>query len=307
MSKRTILVTTATGKVGVNIVRLLLEQGFNVNALVRNPDSEAAQKLKEQGVTLFKGDFDDVPSIEAAANGIYGVFVNAVPTMVNMDEYTYTNNIIATAKKAGAKIGVYMSVVSADHKDEFPGYGPDHPSYNYWEAKYRTEKDLQEAGFEHWIVIRPAMFLSNLLPPLANFLFPHFQKEHSLLYQSPKFETLFPMVDPLDIAQFCAMPFWNPGAFSGQSIDLTTEYITLTDMAERITLVTGIPVKAEFVTREEVIARGLPDRPNEWSEWRDKTNFMIDMDVVKSFPVKLSSFDEFLARNKDEFIQYLSR
>ncbi|KAJ2955896.1 hypothetical protein NQZ79_g8181 [Umbelopsis isabellina] len=307
MSKKTILLTTATGKVGTRMVTLLLDQGFNVNALVRNPDSEAAQKLKDQGATLFKGDFDNIPSIEAAAQGIYGVFVNAVPTMINMDEHKYNNNVITIARKAGAKVGVYMSVVSADHKDEFPGYGPAHPSYNYWEAKYRSEKDLQEAGFDHWTIIRPAMFLSNLLPPLADFLFPFFKKEHLLLYPSLRSETLFPMVDPLDIAKFCAAPFWDTDAFSRQSIDLTTEYITLTDMAEKITQVTGIPVKAEFVTQEAAIARGLPERPNEWAEWRDTTNFMIDMDHVKSFPVKLSSVDQYLEKHKDEFRKYLSQ
>lgn len=176
MSKKTILLTTATGTVGTRMVTLLQDQGFHVNALVRNPDSDAAQKLKDQGVTLSKGDFNNIPSIEAAAQGIYGVFVNAVPTMINMDEHKYNSNAITTARKAGAKVGVYMSVVSADHKDEFPGYGPTHPSYNYWESKYRSEKDLQEAGFDHWTIIRPTVFFSNLLPPLADILFPHLKK-----------------------------------------------------------------------------------------------------------------------------------
>ncbi|KAG2172726.1 hypothetical protein INT43_000073 [Umbelopsis isabellina] len=306
MSKKTILLTTATGTVGARMVTLLLDQGFHINALVRNTDSEAAQKLKVQGVTLFKGDFNDIPSIEAAAQGIFGVFVNAVSTMINMDEHTHNNNVITTARKAGAKVGVYMSVVSADHKDEFPRYGPEHPSYNYWEAKYRSEKDLQEAGFDHWTIIRPAVFLSNFLPPLGDILFPHLKKEHTLLWPSLKSENLFPLVDPLDIAKFCAAPFWDTDSFSGQSIDLTTEYVTFTDLADKITQITGISVKAEFVTPKAAAARGLPERPNEWEEWKEQTNFKIDMDHVKSFPVKLSSVDEFLEKHKDEFIKYLS-
>jgi NADPH:quinone reductase-like Zn-dependent oxidoreductase len=70
MSRKTVLVTTATGNVGSHVATLLLDQGFSVNALVRNPDSIAAQKLKEQGVSLFKGDFDVIPSIETAAEDV---------------------------------------------------------------------------------------------------------------------------------------------------------------------------------------------------------------------------------------------
>ncbi|KAJ2955719.1 hypothetical protein NQZ79_g8323 [Umbelopsis isabellina] len=307
MSKKTILVTTATGNVGGHVATLLLEQGFNVNALVRNPDSEAAQKLKAQGVTLFKGDFNDIPSIEAAAEGVYGVFVNAVPSMTNMDEYKHNHNIITAAKKAGAKIGVYMSVVMADIKDQFPGYGPENPSYNYWEAKSRTEKDLQEAGFDHWTIIRPAMFLSNFHTYIANYVWPHLQKEHKLVYPSLNTKASFPMVDTLDIGKFCAAPFWDIKTFDKQKIDLRTEDVTLTQLAEIVTKTTGIPVKAEFITREEAKTRGIPERATQWEDWRASTGYQIDAERLKTFPIKFSSVEAYFERNKDQVVQFLSQ
>jgi uncharacterized protein YbjT (DUF2867 family) len=307
MSSKTILVTTATGTVGSHVATLLLEQGFKVNALVRNPDSEASQKLKAQGVTLFKGDFDDVPSIEVAAEGIYGVFVNGIPTLTNMDEYKQNNNVITAARKAGAKIGVYMSVVMADLKDQFPGYGPEDPSYNYWEAKYRTEKDLQEAGFDHWTIIRPAMFMSNFNGRIANYIWPHLQKEHALVYPSTNTEGLFALVDPLDIGKFCATPFWDTKTFGEQIIDLSTEDITLTNLAEIITKATGIPIKAESITREEAKTRGIPERATQWEDWRASTGYTVDAERLKTFPIKLSSTEAYFERNKDKTIQFLNQ
>ncbi|KAJ2955720.1 hypothetical protein NQZ79_g8322 [Umbelopsis isabellina] len=307
MSKKTILVTTATGNVGGHVATLLLEQGFNVNALVRNPDSDAAQKLKAQGVTLFKGDFNDIPSIEAAAEGVYGVFVNAVPDLVNMDEYKHNHNIITAARKAGAKIGVYMSVVMADIKDQFPGYGPENPSYNYWEAKSRTEKDLQEAGFDHWTIIRPAMFLSNFHTFLANYMWPHLQKEHKLVYPSLDPNYSFSVVDTLDIGKFCAAPFWDTKTYDKQMIDLETEDVALTKLAETMTKATGIPIRAEFISREEAKGRGVPDAVFLWEDWQVDTGYQIDVERLKTFPIKLSSVEAYFERNKDKVMQFLSQ
>ncbi|KAG2171636.1 hypothetical protein INT43_008362 [Umbelopsis isabellina] len=305
MSKNTILVTTATGNVGGHVATLLLEHGFNVNALVRNPDSEAAQKLKAQGVTLFKGDFDDVPSIEAAAEGVYGVFINAVPS--NNDEFKHNSNIITAAKSAGAKIVVYMSVVMADRKDQFPGYGPENPAYTYWEAKAGTEKNVQEAGFDHWTIIRPAMFLSNFHSYIANFVWPQLQKEHKLVYPSLNTEGTFPLVDLLDIGKFCAAPFWDTKAFDKQMIDLRTEDMTLTQLAEIMTKTTGIPIKAEYITREEATTRGIPERATSWADFRASIGYQVDVEHLKKFPIKLSSVEAYLERNKDRVIQYLSQ
>ncbi|KAG2171640.1 hypothetical protein INT43_008366 [Umbelopsis isabellina] len=277
MSKNTILVTTATGNVGGHIVTLLLEQGFNVNALVRNPDSEAAQKLKAQGVTLFKGDFDDVPSIEAAAEGVYGVFINTVPNFANMDEYKHNSNIITAAKKAGAKIAVYMSV------------------------------DVQEAGFDHWTIIRPAMFLSNFHTRLASYMWPLLQKEHKFVYSPLDLNYVFSVVDTLDVGKFCAAPFWDTKTFDKQMIDLRTEDVALSKLAEIMTKATGIPINAELVSREEAKTKGVPDAAYQWEDWQVATGYKIDTERLKSFPIKLSSTEAYFDRNKDKAIQFLSQ
>jgi uncharacterized protein YbjT (DUF2867 family) len=78
MSLPTIFVIGATGAQGGAVARALLSsKKYTVNALIRDPDSEAAKALTTQGASLIKGDWDDVAAIEKAASGCAGLFLNS--------------------------------------------------------------------------------------------------------------------------------------------------------------------------------------------------------------------------------------
>lgn len=64
--------TGATGNQGGAALRHLIDQGWKVRALTRNPDSESAQVVKALGVDLVQGDFEDRPSLERALANVYG-------------------------------------------------------------------------------------------------------------------------------------------------------------------------------------------------------------------------------------------
>lgn len=63
----TILVTGATGFLGLHVVAALREQGAKVVALVRDPNTAGARRVAATGATLVTGDVLDGPSVEAAA------------------------------------------------------------------------------------------------------------------------------------------------------------------------------------------------------------------------------------------------
>ena len=61
-----LLITGATGHQGGAVVQRAVEHGFHVRALVRNPQKPAAHKLKNEGVEIAQGDFDDRASLDRA-------------------------------------------------------------------------------------------------------------------------------------------------------------------------------------------------------------------------------------------------
>ena len=56
MKDKVILVTGATGQQGGAVARHLLKDGWQVRALVRDPDKDSALALQALGITLVKGD-----------------------------------------------------------------------------------------------------------------------------------------------------------------------------------------------------------------------------------------------------------
>src|SRR5690349_12320925 len=69
-----ILVTGATGRAGVEVVRSLVERGERVRALVRDP--ERARAVLGEAVELALGDYADAPSVRAALRGADAVFLS---------------------------------------------------------------------------------------------------------------------------------------------------------------------------------------------------------------------------------------
>jgi uncharacterized protein YbjT (DUF2867 family) len=303
--QQTILVTAANGNVGSSLARQLLDQGFNVNALVRNTESKIARDLDQRGAKIFKGDFDDFSSLQKASQGIWGVFINSNPVPGTLDELRRNINIIKAAKEAGAKYGVYMSVMMAERKDEFPSFGPQHESYKYWQSKHGTEKALQEAGFEHWTILRPGMFISNFFGPIAGFLWPTLQKQHVIL--SPLAPTITqPFIDTEDIAKYAAAAFADPNTFGGLAIDLASEEITLENFAKLITDIVGIQVTVEHISIEEAANRGVSSRIAGWHSWINALNYRIDYERLKKFPIKRATVAEYLKENKASVAEFLS-
>jgi uncharacterized protein YbjT (DUF2867 family) len=222
MSSKIILVTTATGKIGKYLIPLLLQKNYTVHALVRSLDSLASRALGSIGAKLFKGDFDDIDSIKAAAKGAYGVLVNAVPTFGSTKEADHVENIVNASKEAGASAAVYISGFLLNRKEEFPNYGPSHPFYFINESKERAEKAVRQAGFEYWTILRPVAFMDNFFTDLAQFQWPHLYKEHILLTTvSPGVE--WALVDPLSIAEYVESAFTNLEIFQQEEIELASD------------------------------------------------------------------------------------
>ena len=113
-----VLVTGATGFVGGNLVRTLVDRGYDVRALVRRNSNTLA--LENLGVEEALGDLRDRVSIAKALKGCQGVFHCAAmytfwsrdPSEVYRVNVEGTKVIFEEAERAGVERAVYTSTVS---------------------------------------------------------------------------------------------------------------------------------------------------------------------------------------------------
>ncbi|MBS3029992.1 MAG: NAD-dependent epimerase/dehydratase family protein [Dolichospermum sp. DET50] len=111
-------VTGGTGFIGSHVVRLLLQQGYQVTALVR-PSSNLGN-LQGLAVDIVKGDLNN-PNIWEQMRGCDDLFHVAAHyslwqkdrELLYFDNVEGTRNILAAAQKAGIKRTVYTSSVAA--------------------------------------------------------------------------------------------------------------------------------------------------------------------------------------------------
>lgn len=160
-----ILVCGASGELGWQVARRLLERGANVRVLLR---AEAdATVLQECGAEIVGGDFRDRDSLERAVQGVATV-VSGVTALSRMlagtegrDGFRAVDRdgnlaLVEAAERAGAERFVFVSVAGIDRAWQTP----------YGQAKLAVEARLLRSSLRE-VIVRPAAFQEVLLSPAA--------------------------------------------------------------------------------------------------------------------------------------------
>src|SRR3984885_14656455 len=152
-TKRSVLVTGATGQQGGAVARALLARGHRVKALTRKPDGEAAWQLKAEGADVVVGDLGDAASILKAAGDVDAMFLMGNVNETGTAEETRQGIIAAeAAKDAGVGHLIYSSVADANKKTGIP----------HFDSKYLVEKHVAGLGIPYTISA-PASFMENIV------------------------------------------------------------------------------------------------------------------------------------------------
>ena len=106
------LVTGATGYIGGRLVPRLLERGFAVHALARNPEKLSAVPWRDR-IEVAKGDLGDPASLEAAFDGVDVVYYLVHSMGFEKDfagaERRAALNVVNAARRAGVRRIIYLS------------------------------------------------------------------------------------------------------------------------------------------------------------------------------------------------------
>jgi len=162
----TVLVAGATGFLGTEICRQLIEKNKKVKGLVRSSsDAVKVNRLKDMGVETVIGDLKDKGSIVNALSGVSAVISTASSTISRQEGDSIQTvdeegqiHLIDAAVEAGVSQLVYVSV--------YPMQG-DIPLQH---VKRRVEKHLAESGLSYTI-LQPTYFMEVWLGPALGFDF----------------------------------------------------------------------------------------------------------------------------------------
>ncbi len=152
-AKATCLVTGATGLVGNNVVRRLLDRGWQVRALVRSGRSVQDRSLAGLPIDLVRGSLEDAGSLRQATAGVDAVIHSAAMVhcgwrhaaemhRVNVEG---TRLVAQAARQAGARLVHVSSVDAIGLRDDGLPADEETPPGGMVECPYVVTKRLAEA------------------------------------------------------------------------------------------------------------------------------------------------------------------
>ncbi|MFJ6076361.1 NmrA family NAD(P)-binding protein [Streptomyces sp. NPDC093065] len=256
-----VLVTGATGRQGGATARALLAAGVPVRALVRDQAAALAQELAGLGATLVKGDLLDRDSVIRATEGARAVFsMQIAPATAEGYDFGQQTaqavNLIESARSVGVTHFVQSTGSGVGQHTEFPGW--DEGRWAHMEPFYSANSTVQdrvrEAGFPYWTLLKPSFFMENLLPSMR-FYFPRGLEGGLVCIVKP--QTSVPLVAAQDIGSAAAAAIAAPERFHQIELELASDYLTMTQIAEVLTQVLNVPVSAPDMTTEEAFAAGM--------------------------------------------------
>ncbi|KAF9064661.1 hypothetical protein BDP27DRAFT_1469180 [Rhodocollybia butyracea] len=263
-----ILVIGATGAQGRAVISSLLapqDKGapttYSVRALTRNPTSEHAQLLASWGVELFQGRVDDIDSLRSACIGCYGVFVNIDSFTVGQRVEIYAGiKIFEQSQSAKVKHFVWSGL---DYASKLGNFNPKYSQAFHFNAKGIVGEFLQSqpsspAGDSFtWSIISTGPYLENLWGPLLG---PLAKRENGhVVWAIPTGDGHIPAISLRDIGWWVRYTFDNRSETSGRELKIATEMMTVDQLVETFTRVTGVPAVHKRISIDEYLAV-YPDR-----------------------------------------------
>jgi uncharacterized protein YbjT (DUF2867 family) len=159
MSRRTFLVTGATGDTGGATVEQILARGHHVRALAHRQD-DRAKRLQGLGAEVVFGDFLNLDDVRAALRGVAGAYF-CYPIRPGIIQATAF--FAQAAKEAGVACVVNMSQISAREDAK------SHAAQDHWLAERvfdwsgLTVVHLRPTYFAEWLLNLAPMIRAGLL------------------------------------------------------------------------------------------------------------------------------------------------
>lgn len=149
MEKKCVLIFGATGNIGGAAARELINRGWQVRAVTRNPQSEKAQALTNIGAEVVLADMEDCASLERVFDDMTQVFsVQSWTTSGIKGEMRQGKLVADVAHSVGVQHLVYASAGTGDRGTGIP----------HFENKIEVEDYMRDLGLP-FTIVRPTPFM----------------------------------------------------------------------------------------------------------------------------------------------------
>jgi uncharacterized protein YbjT (DUF2867 family) len=239
-SKRTYVVTGATGRIGAQVARGLLEAGHEVRAVGRNADGLKA--LADQGAKPFSGDLQDAAFAEHAFRGADAALLLVAGDRMSRDfrrGYGDVGRVFANAlRTTGVGAAVFISCIGA-HDEKYRGLVLVHKD---------VEKALDEVPNLDLLHVRAAPYFENLF-----YWLPVIRARDALATPINP-DAKLDMVQTNDVAAVALQRLLKLDFRGRNAIEVHgREVLTMRQVAEKIGKHLGRAFRAEQTPREAVI------------------------------------------------------
>lgn len=247
---------------------------------------------------MIQGDLADPASIEPAMQNVSAIF-----SVQYADPYDQTieprnaANMVQAAQKAGIEQVVHTSVAGSDL---FPRWDKHQYLAQTWENKYAIEELIRNGGFKYWTILHPVWFMENFVAPHSAIMAP--ELKDGVLFGTLQEDTPLKLNSGEDTTQFARAAFENPQKFHCKDINVASDELTMTEIAQTLSRVLGKKVAYERTSSEETRKRGMLEGTVYFMEWLEAVpGYGFDIQETRQYGVALKSFTEWVEENKHRF------
>jgi NAD(P)H dehydrogenase (quinone) len=223
-----ILVTGATGPLGKAVVEALLQKTTpaNIHILVR--DAAKAADLKEKGVIVHEGNYDDHASLVNAFKGIDKLYLVSGNDLHSRIQQHY--NVVDAAVESGVKHILYTSFQRKNETETSP-------IKLVAESHLKTEEKIKASGLTYTILQHG--IYADMIPIFAG---EHLLENHTIYLPAGDGKTAYAV--RTDQAEAGANILLDEGGkYTNKSIELAgPEAVSWSQVAEIIKNITGKPI-----------------------------------------------------------------